>query len=222
MALYKGEVVILFLVTSAVNSCPQRLAETRETIESIHRACPIATIWVLESSFEHQGVSFPRATIKVYSDEFIRNIDRTKDIGYIKSAIELHTTIDILDRIPNRFSHIFKISGRYTLTEHFNLGNHPANKATFALARATGFPLDYVGTDGMLMTRLYSMGYTVIPQVKAALEKTRDFFHKQWDSGKVFDIEHGLYKFLPIDIRHEVDKIGVRGRIGHLTHIVED
>lgn len=214
--------MILFIVTSAVNGCPQRLAETRETIESIHKACPIASIWVLESSFERQVLSFPRTVVKHYSDEFIHNIDRTKDVAYIKNAIELHTTIDILDRIPNAYSHIFKISGRYTLTEHFNLANHPADKATFAAARATGFDHDYVGTAGMLMTRLYSMGYTVIPQVKAALEKTRDFFHEQWNSGKVFDIEHGLYKFLPIDIRHEVDKIGVRGRIGHLTYIVED
>jgi len=222
MALYKGEMVILFLVTSAVNSCPQRLAETRETIESIHRACPIATIWVLESSFEHQGVSFPRATIKVYSDEFIRNIDRTRDIGYIKSAIELHTTIDILDRIPNRFSHIFKISGRYTLTEHFNLGNHPANKATFAAARATGFPLDYVGTDGMLMTRLYSFSAELVPEMRRVLSEIQEYHWNQWKAGKVFDLEHGMWKFWPRDKLHQVGIIGVKGRIGHLEAIVED
>ena len=213
--------MILFIVTSAINGDAQRLAETRETIESIHRACPIATVWVLESSFSHQGVSFPRTTIKVYDDEFIRTVDR-KDVGYLKNAIELHTTIDILDRIPNRYSHIFKLSGRYTLTDNFNLASHPANKVTFASARHSGFPFEVVQTDGMLMTRLYSYDFTMIPVVKDALLKTREFFNKQWSEGKPFDIEHGFYKFLPYESRHELDKIGVRGRIGHLTDIVED
>ncbi len=215
--------MILFIVTSAINGDAQRLYETQQTIESIHRACPIASIWVLESSFEHQNVIFPRATVKHYGSQFIQNVRKTnRDVAYIKNAIELHTTISILHDIPNRYSHVFKISGRYTLTEHFNIEAHVANKATFAQARRTGYPLDYVGTDGMLMTRLYSFDYNVIPQMLETLEHIEAFFHEQWDGGKVFDMEHGFYKFLPRDILNEVGKIGVRGRIGHLTSIVED
>jgi hypothetical protein len=215
--------VILFIVTSAINGDAQRLYETQQTIESIHRACPIASIWVLESSFEHQNVIFPRATVKHYGSQFIQNVRKTnRDVAYIKNAIELHTTISILRDIPNRYSHVFKISGRYTLTEHFNIEAHVANKATFAQARRTGYPLDYVGTDGMLMTRLYSFDYNVIPQMLETLKQVDVFFHEQWDGGKVFDMEHGFYKFLPRDILNEVGKIGVRGRIGHLTSIVED
>jgi hypothetical protein len=215
--------VILFIVTSAINGDAQRLYETQQTIESIHRACPIASIWVLESSFEHQNVIFPRATVKHYGSQFIQDVRKTnRDVAYIKNAIELHTTISILHDIPNRYSHVFKISGRYTLTEHFNIEAHVANKATFAQARRTGYPLDYVGTDGMLMTRLYSFDYNVIPQMLETLKQIEVFFHEQWDGGKVFDMEHGFYKFLPRDILNEVGKIGVRGRIGHLTSIVED
>lgn len=215
--------MILFIVTSAINGDAQRLYETQQTIESIHRACPIASIWVLESSFEHQNVIFPRATVKHYGSQFIQDVRKTnRDVAYIKNAIELHTTISILHDIPNRYSHIFKISGRYTLTEHFNIEAHVANKATFAQARRTGYQLDYVGTDGMLMTRLYSFDYNVIPQMLETLEQIEVFFHEQWDGGKVFDMEHGFYKFLPRDILNEVGKIGVRGRIGHLTSIVED
>lgn len=215
--------MILFIVTSAINGDAQRLYETQQTIESIHRACPIASIWVLESSFEHQNVIFPRATVKHYGSQFIQDVRKTnRDVAYIKNAIELHTTISILNDIPNRYSHVFKISGRYTLTEHFNIEAHVANKATFAQARRTGYPLDYVGTDGMLMTRLYSFDYNLIPQMLDTLKKIEVFFHEQWDGGKVFDMEHGFYKFLPRDILNEVGKIGVRGRIGHLTSIVED
>jgi hypothetical protein len=215
--------VILFLVTSAINGDPQRLHETEQTIESIHRACPIASIWVLESSFEHQNVVFPRATVKHYNSRFIQGVKKTgRDVAYIKNAIELHTTIDILSTIPNRYSHIFKISGRYVLTDQFNLQAHVANKATFAQARQTGYPLDYVGTDGMLMTRLYSFDYNLIPQMLETLKQIEVFFHEQWDGGKVFDMEHGFYKFLFRDILNEVGTIGVRGRIGHLTSIVED
>jgi hypothetical protein len=215
--------VILFIVTSAINGDAQRLYETQQTIESIHRACPIASIWVLESSFEHQNVIFPRATVKHYGSQFIQDVRKTnRDVAYIKNAIELHTTISILHDIPNRYSHVFKISGRYTLTEHFNIEAHVANKATFAQARRTGYQLDYVGTDGMLMTRLYSFDYNLIPQMLETLKQIEVFFHEQWDGGKVFDMEHGFYKFLPRDILNEVGKIGVRGRIGHLTSIVED
>lgn len=215
--------MILFIVTSAINGDAQRLYETQQTIESIHRACPIASIWLLESSFEHQNVIFPRATIKHYGSQFIQDVRKTdRDVAYVKNAIELHTTISILDDIPNRYSHVFKISGRYTLTEHFNIEAHVANKATFAQARRTGYPLDYVGTDGMLMTRLYSFDYNLIPQMLDTLKQIERFFHQQWDGGKVFDMEHGFYKFLPRDILNEVGKIGVRGRIGHLTAIVED
>jgi len=215
--------VILFIVTSAINGDAQRLYETQQTIESIHRACPIASIWVLESSFEHQNVIFPRATVKHYGSQFIQDVRKTnRDVAYIKNAIELHTTISILQDIPNRYSHVFKISGRYTLTEHFNIEAHVANRATFAQARRTGYPLDYVGTDGMLMTRLYSFDYNVIPQMLETLKQIEVFFHEQWDGGKVFDMEHGFYKLLPRDILNEVGKIGVRGRIGHLTSIVED
>jgi hypothetical protein len=82
--------------------------------------------------------------------------------------------------------------------------------------------MEYVGTDGMLMTRLYSFDYNVIPQMLETLDQIDMFFHEQWDGGKVFDMEHGFYKFLPRDILNEVGKIGVRGRIGHLTAIVED
>ncbi len=215
--------MILFIVTSAINGDAQRLYETQQTIESIHRACPIASIWVLESSFEHQNVIFPRATVKHYGSQFIQDVRKTnRDVAYIKNAIELHTTISILHDIPNRYSHVFKISGRYTLTEHFNIEAHVANKATFAQARRTGYQLDYVGTDGMLMTRLYSFDYNLIPQMLETLKQIEVFFHEQWDGGKVFDMEHGFYKFLPRDILNEVGKIGVRGRIGHLTSIVED
>ena len=215
--------MILFIVTSAINGDAQRLYETQQTIESIHRACPIASIWVLESSFEHQNVIFPRATVKHYGSQFIQDVRKTnRDVAYIKNAIELHTTISILQDIPNRYSHVFKISGRYTLTEQFNIEAHVANRATFAQARRTGYPFDYVGTDGMLMTRLYSFDYNVIPQMLETLKQIEVFFHEQWDGGKVFDMEHGFYKFLPRDILNEVGKIGVRGRIGHLTSIVED
>ena len=72
------------------------------------------------------------------------------------------------------------------------------------------------------MTRLYSFCQTVIPQMTETLGKMREFHEAQWDNEKVFDIEHGYYKFLHSDIRHETSKIGVRGRIGHLSSIVED
>lgn len=216
--------VILFLVTSAINGDPVRLAETKATLESIQVKVPSASIWVLESSYEQQNLFYPRVkVINFHGQQWIKDIhDKGRDVAYVKNAIEHRTTIETLKRIPTLYSHIFKISGRYLLTNGFDLRDHPANKATFAAMRHTGYTMEQVGTDGMLMTRLYSFCQTVMPQMIDTLEQSEKFFHAQWDNGKVFDIEHGFWKFLPRDILHETGKIGVRGRIGHLSHIVED
>lgn len=216
--------VILFLVTSAINNDVVRLDETRQTIESIHRRVPTASIWLLESSLDNQNFRHPRVVVKHFGHHpFVKEVhSKNREIGYVKSAIEMYTTQLILPTIPTLFSHIFKLSGRYTLTDDFDLLAHPANKATFAEARATGFREDHCGTTGMLMTRLYSFCQTVIPQMTETLGQMREFHEAQWNNEKVFDIEHGYYKFLHSDIRHETSKIGVRGRIGHLSSIVED
>lgn len=216
--------VILFLVTSAINSDPVRLAETTATLESIHQKVPTASIWLLESSYDPQDIYYSRVKIlRFHGQQWIKDIhDKGREVAYVKNAIEHRTTIEALKRIPTLYSHIFKISGRYLLTDDFDLQAHPANKATFARVRQTGYTMEEVGTDGMLMTRLYSFCQTVVPQMIDTLERSEKYFHSQWDRGKVFDIEHGFWKFLPRDILHETGKIGVRGRIGHLSHIVED
>jgi hypothetical protein len=216
--------VILFLVTSAINGDPVRLQETVQTFESIHTRVPMASIWLLESSYEPQDIRFPRVKIfPFWGQPWIKEIhDKNRDVAYVKNAIEHRTTIEALKWVPTLYSHVFKISGRYVLTDGFDLQAHPANKATFARMRQTGYPLEMVGTTGMLMTRLYSMCQTVIPQVIETVERSEKYFHSQWDRGKVFDLEHGFYKFLPRDILHETSRIGVRGRIGHLSTIVED
>ena len=221
--------VILFIVTSAINGDPVRLQETLETFESIWRRCPTATIWLCESSLVEPSTQFleaiPRRVkiIPFWFEDFVRRVHDTKrEIAFVKNGIEIPLTIKVLQAVPNRYSHVFKISGRYVLTDNFDLSAHPADRATFKHVLQTGYPLDVVGTDGMLMTRLYSCGYTVIPKVVEALEKIERFLWKQWDEGRVFDIEHGFWKFLDRDILNQVGTIGVRGRIGHLTHIVED
>lgn len=224
MEKHTGEMVILFLVTSAINGDPVRLEETYETLESIHKRVPIASIYLLETSIQPQLIEYPRVNVvPFWSQDWIKEIHaKDRDIAFLKSAIEMRVTIEILKRVPTLYTHIFKLSGRYVLTNDFDLNNHPANKVTFAEARQTGFSLEQVGTDGMLMTRLYSMCANVVPQVVEALEKAERFHHKQWDEGRIFDIEHGLWKFLPRDILNQIGKIGVKGRIGHLQHIVED
>lgn len=216
--------MILFIVTSAINNDNLRLQETYETLESIHRRVPIASIWLLESSLEAQLIEYPRVNvIPFWGEDWIKEIhDKNRDIGFVKSAIEIRTTIEALKKVPTLYSHIFKISGRYVLTDNFDLSDHPAGKVTFARRLETGYAMDQVGTDGMLMTRLYSMCVTVVPKVIECLEKVERFHHKQWDDGRVFDIEHGFHKFLPRDILNETGKIGVRGRIGHLHTFVED
>jgi hypothetical protein len=82
--------------------------------------------------------------------------------------------------------------------------------------------MDQVGTEGMLMTRLFGFPTGKAQYLKSVLEKIGNEHWQRWLSGKVFDIEHGLFKHLDRENCQFVERIGVIGRIGHSEHIIED
>ncbi len=217
---------MIFLINSAINNDPMRLAETLDSLESIWRRYPLSDIWIAESSRQGLSSAFVghipvRAKLFTFWDDpYVKRVySERQELGFIKSAIEAYTTRELL-RQPMFHNRIFKLSGRYELTDNFRPEDHKL--ATFKRALPTGFSQEQCGTTGMLMTRLYSFSRELIPVIRDTLSEIQEYHWHKWGSGGVFDLEHGFYKFLPRQHLHELDTIGVRGRIGHLSHYVED
>jgi len=220
--------VLNFLVTSAINDSERRLQELLGTIESVWKRSPLSTIHIVETSLTRPKESLLEALphrvvlVGLWGADWIRQAHQQNlPIGFVQNAIEIHALQLMMDE-AFYYDRVYKLSGRYQLTDDFDPDNHDPDKFTFVHPRRTGFSMDQVGTEGMLMTRLYSFDYNLNQQKLETLKQIEKFFHEQWDGGKVFDMEHGFYKFLSRDILNEVGTIGVRGRIGHLTSIVED
>jgi hypothetical protein len=152
-------------------------------------------------------------------------IDRAHDTGlpiaFVQNAIEIECLQRMMD-LQYWYDRIYKISGRYQLTNHFDPESHDWDKFTFRQPLRTGFSMDQVGTIGMLMTRLFGFPTSQAQYLKSVLEKIGNEHWQRWLSGNPFDIEHGLYKHLDHEICQFVDRIGIIGRIGHSEHIVED
>ncbi len=217
---------MIFLINSAINNDQTRLQETLNSLESIWRRYPLSDIWIAESSRHGLSSEFVghipvRAKLFTFWDDpYVKRVySERQELGFVKSAIEVYTTRELL-RQPIFQNRIYKLSGRYELTDNFRPDEH--RLATFKRRLPTGFSQEQCGTTGMLMTRLYSFSRELVPEIRRVLGEIQQFHLRQWESGRVFDLEHGFWKFLPRDILHEVGKIGVRGRIGHLEHYVED
>jgi hypothetical protein len=152
-------------------------------------------------------------------------IDRAHEtnlpIGFIQNAIEIECLQRMMDQ-QYWYDRTYKLSGRYQLTDDFSPESHDPEKFTFRYPLRTGFAMDQVGTEGMLMTRLFGFPTGKAQYLKSVLEKIGNEHWQRWLSGKVFDIEHGLFKHLDRENCQFVEKIGVIGRIGHSEHIVED
>jgi len=227
MEKYKG-VLVNFLVTSAINQDARRLQELLKTFESVWSRYPLSTIHLSETSRIRPSDAFlshiPNR-VEVIGFWGAEWIDRAHDtglpIGFVQNAIEIQSLQRMMD-LPFWNDRTYKLSGRYQLTDHFNPNAHDLDKFTFRHPLRTGFSMDQVGTEGMLMTRLFGFPTSKAQYLKSVLEKIESEHWQRWLSGGVFDIEHGLFKHLDHQKCQFLDKIGVRGRIGHLEHIVED
>jgi len=216
------------LVTSAINSDPRRLQELLKTFESVWSRYPLSTIHLSETSRIKPSdgfLSYIPKRVDVVGFWGAEWIDRAHDtglpIGFVQNAIEI-AALQCMMQAPYWYDRTYKLSGRYQLTDDFNPESHDPEKFTFRAPLRTGFSLDQVGTDGMLMTRLFGFPTKKVVDLHDILEKIEREHWQRWLAGKVYDIEHGLYAHLDHEMCQFVDKIGVIGRIGHSEHIVED
>ena len=164
----------LWLCSSAIHTkhgvftADQRLEQTILTLESIKKVDPNSNILIVESSAEKSVTDEECEKLKPYIEgllnfhpdnqvqEVYNFADKNWDIA--KNMTELIVFGKALDfiirqqpQILNDIDRVFKISGRYTLNDNFNMATHldqkNAEKYIFSNRRTSQFPA--IVTDGL-------------------------------------------------------------------------
>lgn len=215
-----------FIITSAIATdygIGDRLNETLKTIESIRKRSD-AKIYLVDGSVHDWDEKPVREAVDTFlrvSDCHTRNIvESGYGMPFVKSATEIYLMQVALDLIGRTGGRVYKISGRYRLTDDFT--EHEGQKFTFLEPKPTGIPMAKCHTEKMLMTRLYSFSGEFRTFFSNVLVQVNRYLWKTYGQGGLTDIEHGFYKHIPHDLCKFVKTIGVEGRIGHLVTEVRE
>ena len=133
-----------------------------------------------------------------------------KALTYINSDEGMKKEIDSADRI-------FKLSGRYQVTDKFNIANfdntNTKNKYVFKKAQPSWINPADTGVNTLLQTRLWSftpsLFIATIDMYKNIIENMINLFNQN----KYIDNEHSMSKFIPRDKLVELETVGLVGNI---------
>ena len=242
----------IVLITSAMYSNygiftpAQRIEQTLATAKSVRTYIPESIIILIDNSKvdiqSDTSDSFNTLldTVDYYIDnsddvdikhfhENVSNYDVGKNamecLGIVKALTYISTDAELMELITTS-SRIFKISGRYELTNKFNINNfdneQTKNKYVFKVRQPSWIPIQDTGVDTLLQTRFWSftpaLFLDTIGLFNAIIRNMFDLFNKQ----KYIDVEHSMAKFIPTDKLVEIETIGLIGKIAPNGMVVVD
>lgn len=222
-----------FVVTSAVNSkfgiynAEERLAQTVITLQNIRFRVPDAKIIVMECA----GTALTQAQ----SDTLEQNCDLLLDFSRDPDVLAIYQS-DNWDVVKNSteimcfgralrmcrddgdfvgYDRIHKMSGRYVLNDDFDLTVYEKHKDQIVIGpkHQSQFPLQVTGIELQYMARLWSWPASQLDTVIKVYEDSLSYIGERVSQGGYADIEHVLYKFLPVDLVQEIPLLGVEGFI---------
>jgi hypothetical protein len=215
----------IFVISSAL-VCPNHLSiystedrfnQTIETLNSIDKYMPNNQKILFDaSSVEPESKYFDelvkRNTVVLFTgrDE---NVKKFSEAG-VKSAAESISFMMSLNWIREseiKTKRIYKISGRYQLTDIFVPGLEHVGKYVFTVPTKTWMPKeqsDYIGVDHVYQSRLFHFDYDLLDQTIEKLKYViRDCLTLP------MDIEHAYYKYFNAFAPIEMEKIGLCGNL---------
>jgi len=232
-------------ITSAINAKfslydpTERLEQTLETIASVRARIPNAVICLTDCS--QPGIS---DEVKA---QLTQNVDHFMDFSTDENVVWIHDNIEIQDVVKNLTElavvhsffetaqeegwfdgceRIFKVSGRYTLTEQFNTANYEndivGDKYVVSKRMLSQFVPGVTGVDQQHMLRVYSFGGSRIAEFILLLEDMIEHMQDRVNAGGYIDIEHLWYKFLPKSDVIEFDRTGVKGLVAPNGQAIEN
>jgi hypothetical protein len=233
-----------FIITSALNTKfgvfkpEQRVQQTLDTIASIRRHVPDAKIYAVElagvtPSDEQRSImeqhtdcyidlSADPAVVDIYNStdnwDIVKNTTEVMGFGTALGMLVEQGLLDNIDRV-------FKISGRYTLSDDFNIKQFEElpGRIVVAQRRKSQFgPALTGGIDVQYMSRLWSWPADKTSVVLESYSEGFLYIAQTLANGGYCDIEHMLFKYLPADLVTEVAKVGIQGNIAPNGQAVVD
>ena len=240
----------LFIITSAImlpDSNPlERAIQTAHTIDSIKSRIPNVEIWLCDSSCEplssvvldiiknesvkiisfhndvkiHEIKEFARKYNGGRKDGYIIDIEKGS-LGILKNLTESYVMLELLKNDLSDFNRVFKISGRYALSGKFDISkwNQPG-KAILRKSESNYLPIELVETDGNHWCMLWGFCPSIKDEIVKVFETINSDISLYSQTNRITDIEHGLYKNLDKEYIHELDTIGIMGRVNNVNSII--
>lgn len=234
----------LFILSSAINSkfgafnTAQRLEQTLDSVASIRQHCPGADVCLVEMT----GVPIPEEQVQIINNHVDYFFDCTRD----PAVIDIYNSTDNWDIVKNttevmcftntlntmletgvleEYDRVFKMSGRYLLTENFNPEYYESvtDRIVVLERRQSQFPPEVTGNKQFqYMSRLWSWPADVTDQVVDAYDTGFVAMAQRYADGGYFDIEHMLFAYLPQSLVTEIPQVGLRGLLGPNGVAIED
>ena len=233
----------IVLLTSAVYTNygiytpQQRIQQTLDTAKSAKKYIPDATIILVDNSktdVQNDDSAELNELIDLV-DYYIDNSD-DEDIKYFhanvtnydigKNAMEAMGLFKALTYIVNndtltkelqKSSRVFKLSGRYQVTDKFDIKNfdnkNTKGKYVFKKAQPSWIPPADTGVTTLLQTRLWSFDTDLILETANMYKDIIENMVSTFNQGKYIDNEHSMAKFVPKDKLVELDTVGLQGNI---------
>jgi hypothetical protein len=231
------------LLTSAVYSnygiySPQeRIKQTLETAQSARKYIPDALIILVDNSKvdvqNDDSAEFNELmdTVDYYIDNSddadiqhfhnnVTNYDIGKNamevLGLIKALTYIANNDDLLKEV-NATSRIFKLSGRYQVTDKFDIkkfdNENTKEKYVFKTRQPSWCDPQVTGVNSLLQTRLYSFTPPMLLDTLRILNTIIQNMFNTFNQNAYIDVEHSMVKFLPADRIVELETVGLMGNI---------
>ena len=226
----------IFLVTSALIgpygqiSVQDRISQTIDTALSIRKRVDNVKVYLIDGGMYPLGIKLRKELFKYYDDildftqhdiiKFAHN--QANDIGglQIKAPCEsflLRKTCELLNTTEN--DRIFKISGRYRLTDNFDISLHHKEIGKYVfLNRLQPSTFEYAETlehhtwtEYQYSTRLYSFCGSMLNEVIVDYQTIFDKLIEFYSRGDFIDLENSTFMILNKNSVAEIPIMGLTG-----------
>jgi hypothetical protein len=137
-------------------------------------------------------------------------------VGMYKALAYMSSNPEMMEIITNS-SRIFKLSGRYQLTDKFDItkfdNETTVDKYVFKRAQASWINSADTGVTTMLQTRLWSFTPSLFADTIQLFQNILQNMFNTFNQGKYIDVEHSMAKFIPANKLIELDTVGLQGNI---------
>ena len=219
---------IHFLVTSAIKSdfgifsYQDRYLQTVATIDSIRKYVPDGVISLVELAVnpieEYYDLIRPLVDdyVDYYDNPMVRQIPiRWNNQHIAKSLTETYVLGNLLETFNTTRDRVYKLSGRYCLTEDFILTEQMANSDQFVFGDrwVNNWSQEFTDIQFQYPTYGFSFPSSQINFMSEVFKKSHQLILEHVNTGRYCDVEHALYNFIPEEKVKLINKNAVVGLV---------